>query len=162
MNRWRLKMYTESSWNWSLGRKTRAILVLISALQTILWGQTEHSVSLHRKLIRHKLCFTQHTYLFTNIIFITDRAKSNDARNFVLANQVDSTEILNNGIMPHVFHHQTNCLWTHICHFSFQIHGILSIIHRVVFWCRQLQYIDRQVSLRSFQFFTITCHDCIF
>lgn len=127
-------------------------------------GQTEHSVSLHRKLIQHKLCFKQHAYLFTNIIFITDRAKSNDARNFVLANQVDSTEILNNGIIPvwHVFHHQTNCLWTHIYHFSFQIHGILSIIHRVVFWCRQLQYIDRQVSLRSLQFFTITCHDCIF
>lgn len=37
MNRWRLKMYTESSWNWSLGRKIRAILVPISALQTILW-----------------------------------------------------------------------------------------------------------------------------
>lgn len=120
MNRWRLKMYTESLWNWSLGRKIRAILVLISVLQTILWVKLNTlSHYIVSWLMQHKLCFTQQTYLFTNIISITDRAKSNDSRNFVQANQVDSTEILNNGIIPHVFHHQTNFLWVHICHFSF-------------------------------------------
>lgn len=75
-------------------------------------GQSEMIIHLHRKLIQHKLCFTTHqTYLFTNILFIhTDRVKSNDARNVVLANQVDSTEIFNNGIIPHVFHHPANYL----------------------------------------------------
>lgn len=65
-------------------------------------GESEKIIHLHRKLIpTNDICVTEFVsfYLIWLVHFAIsiDKSKASDTRNFVLANQVDSAEIMNSG-----------------------------------------------------------------
>lgn len=95
-------------------------------------GETEKIIHLHRKLTTWRNCFftKQTNRLIWTLFHSTDKSKSNDARNIVLSNQVDSTEIFNNGMPDHMSLIKAIHMWKINCaifHFRFLGLSILFI-----------------------------------